>query len=103
MTVATAEVAPTRAGSGPVTTVLHVGGLHYASQKAVVEGALGRRPGARRRRQRGGADGDGEFDPALTSVAGLRAWVQECGYHCAGQSVPGHICDPLASLVVSAA
>ena len=27
------------------TTVLHVGGLHYASEKSVVERALGRRPG----------------------------------------------------------
>ena len=25
--------------------VLHVGGLHYASEKAVVEGVLARRPG----------------------------------------------------------
>lgn len=27
------------------TTVLHVGGLHYASEQSVVEHALGRRPG----------------------------------------------------------
>ena len=24
-------------------------------------------------------------------------WVEECGYHCAGQSVPGHLCDPLVA------
>jgi len=36
------------------------------------------------------------FDPAQTSVADLRAWVEECGFHCAGQSVPGHVCDPMA-------
>jgi Cu2+-exporting ATPase len=23
--------------------------------------------------------------------------VQECGYHCAGQSAPGHVCDPLVA------
>src|SRR5215472_12392385 len=28
------------------TTVLHVGGLNWASEKAVVEGVLGREPGA---------------------------------------------------------
>jgi hypothetical protein len=28
------------------TTVLHVGGMLFASEKAVVERALGRRPGA---------------------------------------------------------
>ena len=36
----TATLSPT-----PETVVLHVGGLHYASEKAVVEGVLGRRPG----------------------------------------------------------
>ena len=36
------------------------------------------------------------FDPARTSIAELRAWVEECGLHCAGGSVPGHVCDPLA-------
>jgi Cu2+-exporting ATPase len=35
------------------------------------------------------------FDTATTSVAELRRWVQDCGFHCAGQSVPEHICDPL--------
>ncbi len=97
MTVATAEVAPTRAGSGPVTTVLHVGGLHYASQQVVVEGVLGRRPGVLDVKANAVAQtATVTFDPELTSVAGLRHWVLECGYHCAGQSVPGHVCDPLA-------
>ena len=95
--MATAEVAPTRAGSGPVTTVLHVGGLHYASQQVVVEGVLGRRPGVLDVKANAVAQtATVTFDPELTSVAGLRHWVLECGYHCAGQSVPGHVCDPLA-------
>jgi len=34
------------------------------------------------------------FDPSLTSVKQLQAWVRECGYHCAGQLVPNHLCDP---------
>ncbi|SBS73238.1 Cation-transporting ATPase PacS [uncultured Microbacterium sp.] len=34
------------------------------------------------------------YDPGTTSVARLQEWVIECGYHCAGQSVPEHICDP---------
>jgi len=78
------------------TTTLHVGGLHYASEKAVVERVLGRRPGV--------VDVEANpvsqtatvtFDPGATSVAELGRWVEECGYHCAGQSVPGHICDPM--------
>ena len=36
------------------------------------------------------------YDPYRTSVAELAGWVRDCGYHCAGQSVPEHICDPLA-------
>ena len=35
------------------------------------------------------------YDPRQTNVAELRKWVEECGYHCAGKSVPGHICSPM--------
>ncbi len=95
--MATAEVSPTRSEAREVTTVLHVGGLNYASEKAVVEGVLAHRPGVL------GVDANPvaqtatvTFDPERTSVALLQEWVEECGYHCAGQSVPGHLCDPLA-------
>ncbi len=79
------------------TAVLHVGNLHYASEKAVVERVLGRRPGV------AAVDANPvaqtatvAFDPAVTSVEELSRYVEECGYHCAGRSVPGHVCDPLA-------
>ncbi len=77
--------------------VLHVGGLHYASEKGVVERMLGRQPGV--------LDVDANpvaqtatvtFDPGRTSVEQLSSWVEECGFHCAGQSVPGHVCDPMS-------
>ncbi len=86
---------PTRA---PDKTTLHVGGLHYASEKAVVEDVLERRAGV--------LDVDANpvaqtatvtYDPEATSVRQLRRWVEECGYHCAGQSAPGHVCDPLVA------
>src|SRR6266542_2491975 len=35
----------TRPARPPETAVIHVGGLQYASEKAVVEGVLARRPG----------------------------------------------------------
>jgi Cu2+-exporting ATPase len=80
------------------TAVLHVGGLHYASEKSVVERVLGNRPGVLSVEANPVAQtATVEFDPELTSVAELRKWVEECGYHCAGQSAPGHICDPLVS------
>jgi len=82
----------------PARVVLHVGGLHYATENTVVERKLGA--------QRGVLAVDANpvaqtatvsFDPERTSVESLRRWVEECGYHCAGRSVPGHVCDPLAA------
>ena len=82
---------------GAITAVLHVGGLHYASEKAVVEGVLARRPGVLEVDANPVAQtATVTFDPTQTSVARLRGWVEECGYHCAGQSVPRNVCDPLA-------
>jgi P-type Cu2+ transporter len=87
----------TAAAPSRETAVLHVGYLHYATEKAVVERVLGNRPGV------WAVDANPvaqtatvSFDPSRTSVEALRTWVEECGYHCAGQSVPGHVCDPLA-------
>ena len=79
------------------TAVLHVGGLHYATETAVVEHALGARPGVLAVEANPVAQtATVTFDPARTSIQDLRAWVEECGFHCAGQSVPGHVCDPMA-------
>jgi Cu2+-exporting ATPase len=82
---------------GGATIVLDVGGLHWATEQAVVEAQLGRRPGvvavsANAVNQTATV----RFDPSLTSVAQLQAWLEECGYHCVGQSVPRHLCDPMA-------
>jgi P-type Cu2+ transporter len=87
----------TSAPPGTETTVLHVGGLLFASEKSVVECALGRRPGVVSVEANPVAQAATvTFDPAQTSIEELRAWVEECGFHCAGQSVPGHVCDPMA-------
>jgi P-type Cu2+ transporter len=79
------------------TVVLHTGGLNWASEKAIVEGVLGRRPGVEAVEANPVAQtATVTYDPERTSVAELRRWVEECGLHCAGQSVPTHVCDPLA-------
>jgi P-type Cu2+ transporter len=79
------------------TVVLHVGGLHYAGEKAVVERMLGARPGVLDVEANPVAQtATVRLDPERTSVDELQRWVEECGYHCAGRSVPGHVCDPLA-------
>jgi P-type Cu2+ transporter len=84
--------------SAPQSTTLHVGGLHYASEQAVVERVLGGRPGVLSvEASPVSQTATVVYDPGATSIEQLRRWVHECGYHCAGQSVPGHVCDPLVS------
>ncbi|UOY00139.1 heavy metal translocating P-type ATPase [Blastococcus sp. PRF04-17] len=79
------------------TTVLEVSGVHWASEKAVAESVLGRRPGVLEVEANPVAQtATVTYDPSRTSVAELAGWVRDCGYHCAGQSVPQHVCDPAA-------
>ena len=86
----------TSTSSARQTVVLHTGGLHWATEKAVVEKVLTRRPGVLRVEANPVAQtATVIFDPVQTSVADLRRWVEECGYHCAGQSVPSHVCDSM--------
>src|SRR5215211_7257551 len=78
------------------TAVLDVRGVQWASEQAVVTAVLGRRPGVLDVEANAVAQtATVVFDPRRTSLAELRRWVEECGYHCAGQSVPAHVCDPM--------
>ncbi|MCG2621646.1 heavy metal translocating P-type ATPase [Arthrobacter sp. I2-34] len=78
------------------TAVMEVKGVYWASSKAVAESVLSRRPGVLSVEANPVAQtANVTFDPDQTSVADLTRWVRECGYHCAGQSVPEHICDPM--------
>ncbi|NMR32531.1 heavy metal translocating P-type ATPase, partial [Arthrobacter sp. SF27] len=75
---------------------MEVSGVHRASSKSVSESVLSRRPGVLSVETNPVAQtANVTFDPDQTSVAELTRWVRECGYHCAGQSVPEHICDPM--------
>jgi cation transport ATPase len=79
------------------TAILEVSGVHWASSKNVAEAVLSRRPGVIEVDANPVAQtATVTYNPARTSVAALAGWVRDCGYHCAGQSVPDHICDPLA-------
>ncbi len=85
-------------GSTLETVVMDTRGLHWASSKARVEAVLGRRPGVEAVDANPVAQtATVTFDPASTDVAELVGWIRECGLHCRGQSVPGHVCDPLAA------
>ena len=79
------------------TAVLEVRGVQWASEKSRVETVLGRRPGVI------GVEANPvaqtatvRYDPEQTSIGELSGWIRDCGYHCAGRSVPNHVCDPLA-------
>ncbi|MFI9503855.1 heavy metal translocating P-type ATPase [Nocardia sp. NPDC052566] len=78
------------------TAVLDVSGMLRASQQNVITAVLRRRPGVLDVSANPVAQtATVVFDPARTSVTQLRDWVIDCGYHCAGRSVPTHLCDPL--------
>jgi Cu2+-exporting ATPase len=83
-------------GKQPVTVVLDVRPMLRGSEKAVVEKRLLRRPGVLEVEANPVAQtANVTYDPSLTSLEDLRRWLEECGLHCAGQSVPDHLCDPL--------
>ena len=78
------------------TTVLQVRGLNWATSAAIVEGTLGRRPGVLAVEANAVSQtANVTYDPDRTDVARLSGWVRDCGYHCAGRSVPEHVCDPM--------
>ena len=80
---------------GPAEAVLHVGGMVYAMSARGVERRLAARPGVLRVQANAlNQTATVHYDPSATTLADLERWVQECGYHCAGRSVPGHVCDP---------
>ena len=76
--------------------VLETGGLNDVGETTIIERALAGRPGV----HGVGANAVSqtatvEYDPAVTSSVELRRWIEECGYHCAGESVPDHLCPVL--------
>ena len=82
-----------RTGDRRQTVVLEVGGMQFASEKHKVESHFARLPGvvtvdANPVSQTATVT----FDPTVTSADELRERVIECGYHCAGESMPDHIC-----------
>jgi Cu2+-exporting ATPase len=78
------------------TTVLQVGGLNWATSAAIVEQTLRRRPGVLAVEANAVSQtANVTYDPDRTDIAELSGWVRDCGYHCAGRSVPEHVCDPM--------
>src|SRR5258708_19787376 len=87
----------TRPSKERSTAVLDVRGLQWASEQNIVAAVLRRRPGVLEVAVNPVAQtATVGFDPARISLAELRRRVTDCGYQCPGQSVPAHICAPLA-------
>lgn len=42
------------------------------------------------------------YDAGKTSSAGLQAAIQDCGFHCAGEALPAHMCEKSARCVRAA-
>jgi P-type Cu2+ transporter len=92
----TSSAGPRPADRAFETVVLHVGGQFRASEKAVVEAALGRHPGVASVEANPVAQtATVRYDPAVTSVQELRRAVERSGFECAGCNTPGCLCDPL--------
>ena len=79
------------------TVVLDVRPMLRASENVTVQAVLGRQVGVHVVIANPVAQtAIVSYDPARTSLEELRRIVDVCGYHCAGQSVPSHLCDPAA-------
>ena len=75
--------------AGASIAVLEVSGVQWATSKNTAEAVLSRRPGVLTVDANPVAQtATVTYDPARTDIAQLRDWVRDCGYHCAGQSVP---------------
>jgi Cu2+-exporting ATPase len=75
--------------------VLQVGGLLDVMDGRGVERRLSSRPGVLHVSANAlNQTATVHYEPATTTQADLQRWIHECGYHCAGRSVPGHACDP---------
>lgn len=92
-------MATTHASPSHDTVTIQTGGMQFASEKHKVESHFARLSGVV------GVDANPvsqtatvTFDTAETSAAELRERVIECGYHCAGESVPEHVCFTEAPL-----
>ena len=91
------EEHPESTSTAHATAVLEMSGLKWATSKNIVEAVLSRRPGVLEVDANPVAQtANVVYDSEQTTLADLSGWVRDCGYHCAGQSVPHHVCDPMA-------
>jgi Cu2+-exporting ATPase len=77
------------------TATLDVGGMLSMLDYQAVEKQLGRIPGVLRvTASIASSSATVEYDETVTSVAALKDRINDCGFHCTGQIVPKHVCEP---------
>src|SRR5690349_1188763 len=90
-------------GHGSTTAVLEVSGVQWATSKNITEAVVSRRPGVLTVDANPVAQtATVTYDPNRTDLTELRGWVRDCDFHCAGQSVPHHVCDPMTDPAATA-
>lgn len=78
------------------TSVLDARGVSWASSKARAEKRLSQRPGVLDVSVNPVAQTASiTYDADVTSIREMTDWIRDCGLHCAGRSVPDHVCNPL--------
>jgi len=77
------------------TTTVEVGGLLSALSVRGVEKQLLKLPGVKKAEVNYAASSATvAYDEAAIELGAIKAKVRECGYHCAGEQLPKHICEP---------
>mgnify|MGYP003647538781 CR=1 FL=1 len=83
-------------GLGMKTTVIEVAGLLSVLSAAGVEKQLGRLPGVRKAEVNYVAgSATVTYDESQIDLNTIKKRVHECGYHCAGELQPKHVCQPV--------
>lgn len=85
------------------TSIVEVSGMVSALSACGVEKRLARLPGVHRVEVNYVAgSATVTYDETVTDLKAIKAAVHECGYHCAGERLPRHVCapeDPPATVV----
>jgi P-type Cu2+ transporter len=80
-----------------VTSIFEVGDLLSPMSARGIEKQLAKLPGVARVEVNAAAGSASiTFDPERITAGALRRKIEECGFHCAGEAVPHHICAPHA-------
>ncbi|MBY0511292.1 MAG: heavy metal translocating P-type ATPase [Rhodospirillaceae bacterium] len=80
------------------TATLDVGGMLSMLDYRAIERQLGRIPGVQRVTASVASNtATVDYDEAAVSVEVLKGKINECGFHCTGQVVPKHVCEPHAA------